>query len=897
MDLIFRLIQPIMLGYLLDYFKPNQTTTTKTDALWYAGAVVALNTISALFINQYIMDAFHYGMKVRAAVCALIYRKALRLSKTALGDTASGKIVNLLSNDVSRFDIVSIFIHHMWVAPTSSIIIMYFLWAEAGYAGILGIIAVFCVVPLQAYTGKLAALYRKQTALKTDERVRMMDEVISGVQVIKLYAWEKPFEKLIELARKAELKVVIKSSYVRALFMTFNLFTTRAALFCTLLTMALTDQEITARKAFVFMSYFNIMSQTMSSMFVRGISEIAELFVSIKRLQGFMNSEEFQGIVNTQNNNDIKFSNTKQPVILRDLTAKWNLASSDTALNNVNLKVNKGSLVGIIGPVGSGKSSLLQAILGELELTSGTIDVNGTISYASQEPWVFAATIRQNILFGSSYDKLRYNDVVRACALEKDFTQFPNGDLTMVGDRGASLSGGQKARINLARAVYRETDIYLFDDPLSAVDIHVSKHLYDECINGYLVGKTRILVTHQVHHLKEADHIIIFNNGIIEKEGTFQDLSESDNLYAKLLTAEPEPTEEERLKQVESAVISRKLSLRSRNSSLSSAVSEISLTEAIIKEHMEENEQEEEEEIKLKDIQEDSSKGKIHGSLFWKYLTSGGNIFFVIFVSFLYITTQVIASGVDYFVRYWVDLEEARNLTFEFNTTEEIKIEPTSPLSTDTCLYIYAGGLVLLFSIALLRSMLFYKLAMFCSQKLHDIMFSSVIDATMRFFDTNPSGRILNRFSKDIGAVDELLPKVILDSGQILLLMVGSLLLVAIVNSYTLILVAIIGVLFLSIRNVYLKTSKNIKRLEGIMRSPAFTHLNATLQGLTTIRSFGAQDILRDEFDKHQDSHTSAWFMYISASSAFGFYLDVLCCVFVAVVTFSFLTFGECKYY
>nr|XP_023020915.1 multidrug resistance-associated protein 4-like [Leptinotarsa decemlineata] len=365
MDLIFRLIQPIMLGYLLDYFKPNQTTTTKTDALWYAGAVVALNTISALFINQYIMDAFHYGMKVRAAVCALIYRKALRLSKTALGDTASGKIVNLLSNDVSRFDIVSIFIHHMWVAPTSSIIIMYFLWAEAGYAGILGIIAVFCVVPLQAYTGKLAALYRKQTALKTDERVRMMDEVISGVQVIKLYAWEKPFEKLIELARKAELKVVIKSSYVRALFMTFNLFTTRAALFCTLLTMALTDQEITARKAFVFMSYFNIMSQTMSSMFVRGISEIAELFVSIKRLQGFMNSEEFQGIVNTQNNNDIKFSNTKQPVILRDLTAKWNLASSDTALNNVNLKVNKGSLVGIIGPVGSGKSSLLQAILGK----------------------------------------------------------------------------------------------------------------------------------------------------------------------------------------------------------------------------------------------------------------------------------------------------------------------------------------------------------------------------------------------------------------------------------------------------------------------------------------------------------------------------------------------------
>lgn len=147
-----------------------------------------------------------------------------------------------------------------------------------------------------------------------------------------------------------------------------------------------------------------------------------------------------------------------------------------------------------------------------MEVVSGTIEINGTLSYASQEPWVFAATIRQNILFGAEYEKKRYNDVVRACDLEKDFKQFANGDQTIVGDRGASLSGGQKARINLARAVYRDVDIYLLDDPLSAVDIHVSKHLFDECINGYLVNKTRILVTHQVHHLKDADHILILNN-------------------------------------------------------------------------------------------------------------------------------------------------------------------------------------------------------------------------------------------------------------------------------------------------------------------------------------------------------------------------------------------------
>ncbi|XP_057653050.1 ATP-binding cassette sub-family C member 4-like [Diorhabda carinulata] len=888
MDLLVRLTQPIMLGNMLTYFRPG-STTTKTEALYYAGALVALNGASALLINQYIMNAFHYGMKIRAAVCSLIYRKALRLSKTALGETASGKIVNLLSNDVSRFDIVSIFIHHMWVSPTSAIIIMYFLYSEAGYAGILGILVVFLVVPLQSYTGKLSAIYRKQTALKTDERVRLMDEVISGVQVIKMYAWEKPFEKLIKYARKAELKIVTKSSYVRALFMTFNLFTTRAALFATLLTMVLTDQQITAAKVFVFMSYFNTLSQTMSAMFVRGIAEIAELFVAIRRVQSFLLNEEFHTVIKCQNNNEKIFFN-KTLISLKDLTVKWNLATKDNALKKINLDVNVGKLVGIIGPVGSGKSSLLQTILGELEVVHGSIEVNGTISYASQEPWVFAATIRQNITFGSDFDKKKYNEVVKSCTLEKDFKQFEHGDLTIVGERGASLSGGQKARINLARALYRDAAIYLLDDPLSAVDIHVSKHLYDKCINGFLANKTRILVTHQVHHLKNADHIIILNNGVIENEGSFKELSSSDNLYAKLLTSEPESTEEERQKQAETSKITRKKSIKSRQSSLASGVSELSIPEALLQEG---NESEDDEpEIRMKDLQEESSKGKIKGSLFWNYLIRGGNTPFVCFVLFLYVLSQVVASSVDFFVSKWVNIEESRNGTSFLNVTEDVVIKHTE-WSTMTCVDVFAAGLAVLFLVAISRSMLFYKLAMWSSQNLHDMMFNSVIAAPMRFFDTNPSGRILNRFSKDIGAIDEWLPKAILDAGQIILMMCGSLILVAIVNPYFLIFVFILAFFFLTMRHVYLKSSKNIKRLEGIMRSPVFTHLNATLQGLTTIRSFGAQKILMAEFDKHQDSHTSAWFMYIAASSAFGFYLDVLCFFFITTITFSLLCFGE----
>lgn len=299
--------------------------------------------------------------------------------------------------------------------------------------------------------------------------------------------------------------------------MTFNLFTTRVALFAALLTMVLMDQEVSATKVFVFASYFNLLAHSMSSMFVRGISEVAEVLVAIKRLQQFLLNEEFEDmhVIDNNENHDNNISNkktTKCSLNIQNASAKWNENSAENTLTDLTLEVEKGQLIGVIGPVGSGKSSLLQMILSEIRPKSGNVILNGQISYAGQDSWVFAATIRQNIIFGQEYIKHRYNQVVKVCALEKDFKQFPFGDQTVVGDRGASLSGGQKARVNLARAIYRQADIYLLDDPLSAVDTHVAKHLYDECITGYLGNKTRILVTHQVQHLKDADNIIILNN-------------------------------------------------------------------------------------------------------------------------------------------------------------------------------------------------------------------------------------------------------------------------------------------------------------------------------------------------------------------------------------------------
>lgn len=318
-----------------------------------------------------------------------------------------------------------------------------------------------------------------------------MNEIISGVQVIKMYAWEKPFAKLITYTRSLELKMIRKTSYFRAFHMTSWLVTTRLALFFTMLTVILVHgpDQITSARIFVISSYLTIVT-IVSQHFSRGIAEVSECFVALKRLENFMNLEEKQihddsdrcekGFTNSAFDNDLangdkkfetkesSFITSNVSISMKNVSACWTMPTNSYALigkpnqnakvnnsnekledclSNVNIDFPKGMLIGIIGPVAAGKSSLLQAILRELPLKSGSINVNGSISYASQEPWLFAASVRQNILFGQAYDRERYNEVVRMCALEKDFLQFENGDMTIVGERGASLSGGQKARI------------------------------------------------------------------------------------------------------------------------------------------------------------------------------------------------------------------------------------------------------------------------------------------------------------------------------------------------------------------------------------------------------------------------------------------------------------------
>lgn len=533
-------------------------------------------------------------------------------------------------------------------------------------------------------------------------------------------------------------------------------------------------------------------------------------------------------------------------VELIGVSATWTNDYKSKTLSDLNIKVKSGKLYAIIGSVGSGKSSILQLLLGELPIYSGDVLINGDVSYGSQESWLFSGSVRNNILFGLPYDKLRYQETVKNCALLTDFQQLPHGDKTFVGERGSALSGGQRARVSLARAVYKNASIYLLDDPLSAVDSHVGKHLFDECIgpNGFLARQraTRVLVTHQVHFLKDADWIIVMDQGQVLRQGTYDDVMDIDlTLYVSPIASEDDKTDEQDSVEDEEDIpyiddapggskgyAKLKTSETRKSLSRASIVSSVGDISAI-----------EESEAR----QEEKTETRIpFYRVFWLYFRAGANLPVLMSIVVFLLVSQLVTSGSDYFVQFWTNQEFLRLLGDETYFT------------TNEGLTIYGFLILAVVVVTLSRGFIFFAVCMRSSKTLHDKSFLSLLHSPMRFFDTNPSGRILNRFSKDMGAVDELLPKAIIDSVQVntnflqpfsgtqtasnfsslyvriffppftleqnLLVMSGILILIAITTSGAIFLVALGGAVLLYglILKLYLQTAQDLKRLEGISK-------------------------------------------------------------------------------
>ncbi|KAK9869552.1 hypothetical protein WA026_003305 [Henosepilachna vigintioctopunctata] len=907
-SVVVKTVQPLMLSGLIKLF--TNGGYTPSDVLFYGGGLCLLTLLNA-FLNHHTNCGVNIiGMRVRVAISSLVYRKILRLSQLSLGKTAAGKVVNLLSNDVARFDLIVFGLNHLWVGPFQILVVACLMWMQMGPSSMTAIVSVIVLtLPLQLMMGSITSKYRMQVAKKTDNRVKIMSELLAGVQVIKMYSWETPFEAVVEKARIDEVKWLTKTSYVRGVLSSFTDFVEKAALCATIVCFVILGQGIRADLVFALDMYISILNLTLSIIFPIVIAMGAECLVSVKRLEEFLLMEEKETL-------QILPVEDKH-VYLKNINSYW--VHDTPVLKNLSIKLAPGTLCAVIGPVGSGKSSLLKLLLGEMMTSSGTIEYSGDISYASQEPWLFASTVRNNILFGEKLNREHYKNVVRVCALERDFELFPDGDKTKVGDRGVSLSGGQRARINLARCVYKDADIYLLDDPLSAVDTKVGRHLFDQCIMDFLKGKTRILVTHQLQYLKKADAIIVLNKGGIEAQGTFETLSQSDSEFTKLLVAADESHEHEKSEKITRA----------------STVS-VSTIASLNAEPVEEEQ----------DSEEMEDEGGYKGSPGWAYIRRFGGFLTIFFITFLFLLCQVLLSGSDYWITYWSNQEELRdkanniNASYQFTTAvytstkieenitnlselpefingqlisnitrsrstffEDIERQFTETiilddgehtlLTKEAMTYIYAFIVIVLIVITLVRSIMFFHGCMQASKKLHNNMFHCLLKAPMRFFDTNPAGRILNRFSKDIGAVDEMLPRALMDVVQILLIMFGILVLVVISNVYMIVIIVILGGIFFQIRKWYISTARSIKLIEGVAKSPVFSYINSSINGLTTIRATHNEEVLKKQFDDHQDVHTAAWYLQVMCSVSYGLWLDLICALFVCFVIIGFIVLDQ----
>uniref|UniRef100_A0A3Q3JJ45 Cystic fibrosis transmembrane conductance regulator n=1 Tax=Monopterus albus TaxID=43700 RepID=A0A3Q3JJ45_MONAL len=858
-----KVIQPVVLGKMIQFFENYNPNNMKAfyETLGYAAALSLCTLSLALLHHLYFYHVQRAGMKIRVAMCHMIYKKALCLSSLAMGKTTTGQIVNLLSNDVNKFDDVTIFLHFLWVGPLQAAAVVGLLWMEIGPSCLAGMVVLMFLMPMQTMFGRLFSKFRSKTAVLTDSRIRTMNEVVSGIRIIKMYAWEKPFAALVSDVRRKEISNIMKSSYLRGLNMASFFCASKLILFITFTLYVLLGNTLSASRVFVTVSLYTAVQLTVTLFFPSAIEKLFESCVSVRRIEEFLVLDDI-----TKGSTVLSQHQKDAGVEIQDLVCYWDKSLDAPSLQNVSFSLNPKQLLAVIGPVGAGKSSLLSSILGELPSEKGLLKVKGQLTYAAQQPWVYPGTIRSNILFGKEMNPQKYERVIKACALKRDLELLPDGDLTLIGDRGATLSGGQKARVSLARAVYQDADIYLLDDPLSAVDAEVGRHLFQQCICGLLKNKPRILVTHQLQYLKAADQILVLKEGHMVAKGTYAELQRSGVDFTSLLKEEEEEQQP-----------SHDTPTRSRTMSQNSVLSQTSL------QSVKDGDQLPAEPVQTL-AEESRAQGTIGAGLYVKYLRAGASIVILLFL----ILVNVLAEKID---ANSTMIENGQNITKELNI--------------DFYLGVYGGLTAATIIFGFIRNLLLFHVLVRCAQSLHDRMFSTILRTPVRFFDINPAGRVLNRFSKDIGQLDSNLPWTFVDFIQFHMLTTHMLFILgagvsadswgdwcgigvaASVILWILIPVLPLFLFFLYLRRYFLQTSRDIKRLESTTRSPVFSHLSSSLQGLWTIRAFGAEERFQKAFDAHQDLHSEAWFLFLTTSRWFAVRLDGICSIFVTITTFS----------
>ncbi|CAF3150151.1 unnamed protein product [Rotaria sp. Silwood2] len=822
-----RIVQPLLIREVVLYIKDTSGISSYVGYL-SAVALGISSLLQAIIHQQTFFRNQRMGMRVRHTLSCAIYKHLLKINTASLYRTTAAQTINLVANDAGKFEELISYFHYIWFAPLEALIMFGLIWWNIGLPTLFGYAVLILLVSVQIVFSKLFGQYRKVTMACTDKRVQTINELVHGCQIIKMYNWEKAMEQLVRDTRRSELQSIFRSSRLRALNIGISFASLPLIALATFGGGWLPGEKLLAANVFTALSFFSLIRMPITSVLPQVIERISEARVAATRIDRFM---ELDILVNRREQE--QNGKGDAVLIMEDSFFSWKDTPSLYALN---LKIQHGTLLGVKGAIGAGKSSLLAAILGEMNLVSGTMrQYVRSISYAPQSSWIFADTIRNNILLGKPMDEERYMNVIKACCLDVDLNIFGKvGDLLMIGDKGVNLSGGQKARISLARALYADADLYLLDDPLAAVDPKVAKKIFDQCIGprSLLCQKTRILVTHQIHFLDEADQTILLKHGYIDQFYYEQSIVDDQS---NSTTEEDSSDEQETDFKVDTA-----------KNDLNSIVKS-----------------------------ETSGDGTVKWNVWFQLFTAPPLRWFGFF---LLIVLLLVAEGLYDFTNRWLSLWSAKS-------------EKNESSSLDT--YVYLGLTFGTLIAALIRAAFLIYVMLCGSTFFHNRMLTGILYTSLHFFESNPSGRILNRASKDQQVLDELLPLTLIDSIQHLLMVLGSVIIIGIINPWVLLILVPIIPTFWWLRRFYIRSSLQLKRLESVTRSPIYSLFSSSLDGLTSIRAFEVHDDFLNMYMEKIDTNTRAYFALVATGRWLGLQLSYMTCSLTLITAILAVTLRQ----
>ncbi|KAI8895406.1 P-loop containing nucleoside triphosphate hydrolase protein [Globomyces pollinis-pini] len=822
------LVQPTFLKQLLLYLTPMYP---RELLIFQSGITISiiltlLQIGSSLFekISQQLMALIQVDMKT--ILIGAVYEKSLRLSQSSSKIFTQGNILNLINVDIEKISMMFIQITGLIMAPIQVVVSIVLLGQLIGYAVWGGAGALFGILFLQLAVIGFLVKFQKEFLAVGDRRLKSVREVLYGMKIIKFRALEKFFSDRIAKIRTQQISILKKYYAIQVYFIGLIQIAPISMPLIAFLVYGASVGTLTPAIIFPALSLFGGLFQPILVV-PQSITAVAVAVVSWNRLSDFLLAEEVSEsalatseTVNdllavsikdgsfkwevTENDPDSNNSNKPKPVIVevKESSAPAtsnaevitesgpNVPESDKVfhLRNINLEFPKKSKIAIVGPVGSGKSSLLSAIIGEMAKTDGTLGINGSLAYCSQQPWILTDSIRGNIVFNQVLDEAKLERIIVACGLDKDLELFPSGVMTEIGEKGVNMSGGQKARIAVARAMYRAPEVILLDDPLSALDAHVGSFLFKEAVLKYLKEKTVVVVTHQLHFLPDFDHIVVMSKGSIAEQGTFQDLMARNGVLTELMKSYSVDEKSAEKKEDLSVAVKEEKDIVQKTGIIA---------------------------------EEDTMKGTVGWNVYWHYFDKCGGWFYV----FTFVSGGLLNSGT----------QVINNLWLSWWTDNKYN------LSLDTYMLVYGLLGVAQFVFALVINTVFLAGAFRAAKFYHGKALAGLMRSPMGFFDSQPIGRILNRMSKDIESVDQaiwiLMFLVTISTSGII---ATTIFLIYTKWTMVFLLLPLLVIFFVMIR-YYQKSNIAFKRFESTNRSPLYSHVSETLAGISTVKAYGVE--------------------------------------------------------